>query len=53
MVVRTTLAIERPLLKKVKDVAFDNGLTQNEVIIKFVEYCVENEVEIKKEWKQF
>ena len=36
------------LLKKVKDVAFDNNLTQNEVIIKFVEYCVENNVDIKK-----
>ena len=45
---RTTLAIERDLLKKVKDVAFDNNLTQNEVIIKFVEYCVENDVDIKK-----
>ena len=48
MVVRTTLAIERELLKKVKDVAFDNNLTQNEVIIKYLEYCVNNDVEIKK-----
>ena len=46
MVVRTTLAIERDLLKKVKDVAFDNGLTQNEAIIKYLEYCIENEVKI-------
>ena len=46
MVVRTTLAIERDLLKQVKDVAFNKNLTQNEVIVKFVKYCVENEVEI-------
>ena len=46
MDVRTTLKIDRELLKKVKDVSFDNGLTQNEVIIKYIEYCTENEVGI-------
>lgn len=46
--IRTTLKIDRELLKKVKDVAFDNGLTQNEVILNYLEYCLENEVEIKK-----
>lgn len=44
--IRTTLKINRELLKQVKDVAFDNNLTQNELIIKYLEYCVENKVEI-------
>lgn len=44
--IRTSLKIERELLKKVKDIAFDNNLTQNELIIKYLEYCTKNEVEI-------
>ena len=44
--IRTTLKINRELLKQVKDVAFDNNLTQNELIIKYLEYCVENKIEI-------
>lgn len=44
--IRTTLKIERELLKKVKNVGFDKNLTQNEVIIKYLEYCVNNDVEI-------
>ena len=46
--IRTTLKIERNLLKSVKDVAFNNNISQNEVIIEFVKYCVENDVGIKK-----
>ena len=34
--IRTTLKINRELLKQVKDVAFDNNLTQNELIIKYL-----------------
>lgn len=44
--IRTTLKINRELLKQVKDVAFDNNLTQNELIIKYLKYCIENKVEI-------
>lgn len=44
--IRTTLKIDRELLKQVKDVAFDNNLTQNELIIRYLKYCVENKVEI-------
>ena len=44
--VRTTLKIDRELLKKVKDIAFDKNLTQNDLIIKYLEYCVNNEVKI-------
>ena len=44
--IRTTLKINRELLKQVKDVAFDNNLTQNELIIRYLKYCVENKVEI-------
>lgn len=44
--IRTTLKIDRELLKQVKDVAFDNNLTQNELIIKYLKYCIENKVEI-------
>jgi len=46
MDVRTSLKIDKELLKKVKDVSFDNDLTQNEVIIKYIEYCINNEVSI-------
>ena len=46
--IRTTLKIDRDLLKKVKDVAFDNNLTQNDLMINYLEYCLENEVEVKK-----
>lgn len=44
--IRTTLKINRELLKQVKDVAFDNNLTQNELIIRYLKYCIENKVEI-------
>lgn len=46
--IRTTLKIDRELLKKLKDVAFDNNLTQNDLIINYLKYGLENEVEIKK-----
>jgi len=44
--IRTSLKIDRELLKKVKDLAFDKNLTQNDIIIKCLEYCTENEVDI-------
>ena len=44
--IRTTLKIDRELLKQVKDVAFDKNLTQNELIIKYLKYCLENEVKV-------
>ena len=46
MVVRTTLKIDRELLKQIKDVAFDKNITQNDLIVKYLEYCVENEIEV-------
>ena len=45
---KTSLTISKELLGKVKTVAFDNNLTQSEVIESFVSYCLENEVGVKK-----
>ena len=46
---KTSLTISKDLLGKVKAVAFDNDLTQSEVIESYVKYCLENNVEVKLE----
>ncbi len=48
MKTKTTLTISRELLGKVKSIAFDNGLNQSEVIESYVNYCLENEIEVNK-----
>lgn len=47
MKIKTTLNINKELLKQVKDIAFGNETTQNEVIVKFIEYGVNNDIKIK------
>jgi len=50
---KTSLTISKELLGKVKAIAFDNDLTQSEVIESYVKYCLENNVEIEAEWSLF
>ena len=46
---KTTLTISKEVLGKVKAIAFENGLSQSKVIESYVEYCLENNIEVKAE----
>lgn len=46
---KTTLTISKETLGKVKAIAFENGLSQSQVIENYVKYCIENNVEVKVE----
>ncbi len=46
---KTTLTISKEVLGKVKAIAFENGLSQSQVIENYVKYCLENEIEVKAE----
>ena len=46
---KTTLTISKETLGKVKAIAFDQGLSQSQVIESYVKYCIENDVEVKLE----
>lgn len=46
MKIRTTLNIKKETLGKVKAKAFEYGLTQTDLIEKYVEYCLENNIEV-------
>ena len=49
MKIRTTINIEKEILGKVKAKAFDYGLTQTDLIEKYLEYCINNDIEVIKE----
>lgn len=46
---KTTLTISKEILGKVKAIAFEEGLSQSQVIENYVKYCLENEIEVKVE----
>lgn len=45
---KTSLTIDKDLLREVKNIAFDLEINQSEVIERCVKYCVENEIEAIK-----
>ncbi len=47
--IQTTLTINKEVLGKVKAKAFEYGTNQSKLIEKYVEYCLENNIEVKVE----